>query len=85
MNAARATIFLALALLAGCGEREPAGFQGYAEGEYVLVAAPAAGKLEKRWVNRGDEVKQGAPLFALEQENEKAGPGSESRCRRILR
>ena len=58
--------------LAGCGERAASGFQGYAEGEYVLVAAPAAGRLEKRWVSRGQQIEAGAPLFALEQENEKA-------------
>ena len=61
-----------LLVLAACGEKAPGGFQGYAEGEYVLVAAPAAGKLEKRWVSRGQEVGAGAPLFALEQENEMA-------------
>ena len=60
------------AALAGCGERAATGFQGYAEGEFVLVAASAAGRLEKRWVSRGEEVDAGAPLFALEQENEKA-------------
>jgi HlyD family secretion protein len=68
----RAAALLAVLALAACGERAPAGFQGYAEGEFVLVAAPAAGKLEKRWVNRGQEIGAGAPLFALEQENEKA-------------
>jgi len=67
----RASI-LAVLTLAGCAERAAPGFQGYAEGEYVLVAAPAAGRLEKRWVSRGQEVEAGAPLFALEQENEKA-------------
>jgi HlyD family secretion protein len=66
-----AAVFI-LPMLAGCGERAATGFQGYAEGEYVLVAAPAAGKLEKRWVSRGEEVEAGAPLFVLEQENEKA-------------
>ena len=38
----------------------------------MLVAAPFGGRLEKRYVNRGQEVAAGAPLFALEQENEKA-------------
>jgi HlyD family secretion protein len=69
---ATAAWLLAGLALAGCGERAATGFQGYAEGEYVLVAAPAAGRLEKRWVSRGQEVEAGAPLFALEQENEKA-------------
>ena len=67
------TAALVLPLLASCGERAPTGFQGYAEGEFVLVAAPAAGRLEKRWVQRGQEVEAGAPLFALEDANEKAG------------
>jgi HlyD family secretion protein len=66
-----ATLALVLAL-AGCGERAPAPFQGYAEGEFVLVAAPFGGRLEKRYVNRGQDVAAGAPLFTLEQENEKA-------------
>lgn len=58
--------------IAGCGEKPPAAFQGYAEGEFVLVAAPFGGRLEKRYVNRGEEVEAGKPLFLLEQESEKA-------------
>src|SRR5215470_10401409 len=69
----RIAVLATLVALAACGEKAPPGFQGYAEGEFVLVAAPAAGKLEKRYVQRGQEVEAGAPLFALEQENEKAG------------
>ena len=65
-------VILALPALAACADKPPSGFQGYAEGEFVLVAAPAAGRLEKRWVSRGQEVEPGAPLFVLEQENEKA-------------
>lgn len=61
-----------VAVLSGCGQHIPAGYQGYAEGEFVLVAAPAAGKLEKRFVNRGEMVEAGTPLFSLEDENEKA-------------
>jgi HlyD family secretion protein len=68
----RAAPIAVLLALAGCGERAPGAFQGYAEGEFVLVAAPFGGRLEKRFVNRGEQVAQGAPLFALEQENEKA-------------
>ena len=68
----RIALGLPLLALAACGGNSKNGFQGYAEGEFVLVAAPAAGKLEKRWVNRGEQVKEGAPLFALEQVNEKA-------------
>jgi HlyD family secretion protein len=60
------------ALLSGCGHGDSSAWQGYAEGEFVLVAAPSAGRLEKRFVERGAQVESGAPLFALEQENEKA-------------
>ena len=67
-----AASLLSLFALAACGDKTVNGYQGYAEGEFVLVAAPAAGQLVKRWVSRGQEVDAGAPLFALEQENEKA-------------
>ena len=56
----------------GCERNQTARFQGYAEGEFVFVAAPAAGRLEMRSVRRGQEVEAGALLFSLEQENEKA-------------
>lgn len=65
--AAAAALFLA-----GCGSGTPSSYQGYAEGEFVLVAAPFGGRLEKRHVNRGEQVEAGSPLFLLEQENEKA-------------
>ncbi len=65
-------LFALAALVAGCGEKAPAAWQGYVEGEYVLVAAPAAGRLERRFVDRGAQVQAGAPLFVLEQENEQA-------------
>ena len=45
---------------------------GYVEGEYVRVAAPFAGTLTQLSVRRGGNVAIGAPLFALERENETA-------------
>lgn len=63
---------LTLLSLAACDGKGTVAYQGYAEGEFVLVAAPFGGRLEKRFVNRGEQVAAGAPLFALEQENEKA-------------
>jgi HlyD family secretion protein len=62
----------AMVAIGGCGDRTSGAFQGYAEGEFVLVAAPFGGRLEKRYVNRGEQVEAGRPLFLLEQENEKA-------------
>lgn len=71
MNRAALPIALAFALCA-CGRQGPVPLQGYIEGEYVRVAAPFAGTLVKVDVERGREVEAGAPLFALEAENEDA-------------
>ena len=65
------TLLLAAAL-AGCGNPTPPPLQGYVEGEYVRVAAPFAGTLIRLDVQRGQDVIAGAPLFALEAENEDA-------------
>jgi HlyD family secretion protein len=59
-------------LLAACGNSDPAPLQGYVEGEYVRVAAPFAGTLVRLDVRRGQDVQSGAPLFALEAQNEDA-------------
>lgn len=63
---------LAAAALAGCGESAVESWQGYVEGEFVQLASPAAGQLEKLYVRRGDQAQAGKPVFALEQENERA-------------
>ena len=56
--------------LASCGPPAERALQGYVEGEYVRVAAPFAGTLQKLAVQRGAQVASGAPLFALESDNE---------------
>ena len=58
--------FVTLAL-AGCGQRAPSAYQGYLEGEFVYLASPLAGRLEKLAVQKGAQVAAGAPLFTLEQ------------------
>lgn len=59
-------------VLVACTNEDPRSYQGYAEGEYVRVAAPFSGTLEVLAVKRGAQVKAGDPLFTLEQENEAA-------------
>jgi HlyD family secretion protein len=65
-------LFLLATLLAGCGERRPDYFQGYVEGEYVLVASPRSGRLDRLAVARGGQVAAGELLFALEAAEEAA-------------
>ncbi len=74
LSAAKTTLYTLLlaALLAACAEKKSESLQGYAEGEFVRVAAPFAGTLEKLQVKRGEQVTQGAALFSLESQNENA-------------
>jgi HlyD family secretion protein len=67
-----ARILVLAAALAACGSPQETALQGYAEGEFVRVAAPFAGTLVRLDVQRGSRVQAGAPLFALEAENESA-------------
>ncbi len=60
------------ALLAACSGEKSSAYQGYVEGEYVNVASPVAGRLDKLLVLRGQTVEAKAPLFRLEAEQELA-------------
>ena len=59
-------------LAAGCGGTDAKPYPGYVEGEFVLLASPYAGQLQKLYVRRGDKIDPGKPTFALEQESERA-------------
>jgi HlyD family secretion protein len=63
---------LVLLALAACGDKQEAGWSGYAEADYVYVASPLAGTLSTLHVQAGERVSRGKPLFALESEAEKA-------------
>ncbi|WP_374412064.1 HlyD family secretion protein [Hydrogenophaga sp.] len=62
----------ALVLLAACSPQAPTGWSGYAEGDFVYIAAPIGGRLDRLSVRAGDAVKQGAALFALDAVAEQA-------------
>jgi HlyD family secretion protein len=62
----------AAAVLASCGREDPSLVQGYIEGEFVHVASPFGGQLERLFVERGTEVEQGAMLFSLDDSSEVA-------------
>ncbi|WP_265922295.1 HlyD family secretion protein [Cupriavidus nantongensis] len=72
-TALRGTALLGGALLAAaCGNDRTDSWQGYVEGEFVSVASPFAGRLDALSVQRGQQVVQGAALFALEADDERA-------------
>src|SRR5262245_45876943 len=50
----------------------PATFQGYVEGEYVRLAAPAAGTLRQLHVARGNRIRAGDLVFQLDDDAERA-------------
>lgn len=67
-----ASLALAALLIVGCDRRANPAYQGYLEGEFVQLAAPLSGRLEKLTVAKGARVAAGTPLFQLEQGAESA-------------
>lgn len=65
-------LFFIVALTFSCTEEPYNAFQGYLEGEYLLVASPIAGQLETLSVSRGQSVAAGTMLFRLDQAFEAA-------------
>jgi len=63
---------LMILFVASCRHPPNNRFQGYVEGEFVYVASPLAGTLESLRVQRGQQVKAGDPLFALDETMERA-------------
>jgi HlyD family secretion protein len=64
--ASLSVVALAILFLGACSRRESSAYQGYLEGEFVYVAAPLGGQLEKLAVTRGARVEAGTALFTLE-------------------
>ncbi|MGO8698782.1 MAG: HlyD family secretion protein [Limisphaerales bacterium] len=65
------TVLLPLLGLTSCAPAPPGRVQGYIEGEFVYVASAQAGALRQLLVSRGDVVKAGDLLFALDSSPEK--------------
>jgi HlyD family secretion protein len=63
---------LALSLVS-CGKGDDRSYSGYIEGEYVYLASPLAGYLDKLQVTRGSRVAEGAAIFAVAADPEQQG------------
>lgn len=65
-------LWVLCAFLVGCQSPDHSGWQGYVEGDSLLISAPVSGTLEKLSVSEGDQVKADAPLFALSPDPQQA-------------
>lgn len=63
---------IGLMLLAGCSNDNAEAWLGYAEADYVYVAAPSAGWITQMTAERGQSVRPGAALFALDADDQTA-------------
>jgi HlyD family secretion protein len=62
----------ALLLLAGCERPSSSGLLGYVEADYIYAAPVSGGRITEIAVKRGDSVKAGDKLFALDAVDETA-------------
>ena len=66
-------LFISSILICSCSPVKIDSLQGYAEGEFVMLAAPSSGILQKLHVRRGQQVAEGAVIFELDRISEEAG------------
>ena len=76
-KAVRTSVLMALGaavvmLQTGCKPGVSDRLQGYLEGEYVYIACPLGGAVERLHVERGDLARAGDPLFTLDSSVERA-------------
>jgi HlyD family secretion protein len=62
----------ALLLVAGCNSVQEPVFQGWMEAELIFVGPDEAGRIETLSVREGDQVEQGAPLFVIDSDLQRA-------------
>lgn len=73
MRRSRLALLLAsLTLFCACADKDDNSWQGYAEGEFVYLAASRGGRLVELDVMRGTKVAKGAILFTLDPQPEHA-------------
>jgi HlyD family secretion protein len=71
--AARILAALALAAaLAGCGERNEPGYQGWIEADMIFVSPDESGRVIRLNVREGEHVVAGAPLYSVDDDLQEA-------------
>ncbi len=59
-------------LLAGCNESKNPGYQGWVEADMIFVSPDEPGRVIRLNVREGDQVKEGAPLYSVDDDLQKA-------------
>jgi HlyD family secretion protein len=77
MTSSRMTVgilaaLLGAAVLTGCNERRDPGYQGWVEADMIFVSPDETGRVTKLNVREGEEVKSGAPLYAVDDDLQQA-------------
>ncbi|TXJ29175.1 MAG: efflux RND transporter periplasmic adaptor subunit [Afipia sp.] len=65
-------LLLAAGALAGCWESKNPGYQGWVEADMIFVSPDEPGRVVKLNVREGDRVEIGAPLYAVDDDLQKA-------------
>jgi HlyD family secretion protein len=60
------------AALAGCNETKNPGYQGWVEADMIFVSPDEPGRVIKLNVREGDQVKEGAPLYSVDDDLQRA-------------
>jgi len=66
------TLLMAAAMLAACGQNKNPGYQGWIEADLIFVSPDEQGRVVKLNVREGDHVEVGAPLYAVDDDLQKA-------------
>jgi HlyD family secretion protein len=61
-----------LAMLTGCNETKNPGYQGWVEADMIFVSPDEPGRVIKLNVREGDQVKEGMPLYSVDDDLQKA-------------
>ena len=67
-----ALLLVAAGLLAACGHENSATFQGWIEADLIFVSPDEQGRIETMNVREGDRVENGALLFSLDSDLQRA-------------
>jgi HlyD family secretion protein len=60
------------AALAGCNETKNPGYQGWVEADMIFISPDEPGRVIKLNVREGDQVKEGAPLYSVDDDLQRA-------------